>query len=984
MPELRLYFLGYPRIELDGVVIEVNRRKVLGLLTYLAITNTSHSRETLTDLLYPELDVARAKNNLRQTLSHLKSVIGDKWLSINRKSVTFSDQAESWIDVHEFASLANDTNIGCKSEEARAERLEKAITLYKNNFLEGFYLKNSFVFEEWQLSEQAALRESYANSLKCLANLYRERDSYEKSILYTQKLVDMDPLSEPTHQELIRLYGLAGNKNGVIRQYERCKSILKTERSALPSVETEELYERTCRERTLSHTNSIVRPPRRGNLPSETTTLIGRERDISRILSMLKKDGVRLLTLAGSAGVGKTRLALRIGTGLIDEYEDRIFFVPLETVVDPNLVFDAVIQILGIFKSGDQTALKTLEDYFGDRRMLIILDNFEQVISAAPMLSSLLMSCPNLMILVTSREVLRLRAESVARIPPLALPEKKAEDPLALLGRHSAIRLFVERARAVDPDFSLTNDNAQTVVDICVRLDGLPLAIELAAARISLMTPREVLQGIVGCLPGLLKGGRDVPERQRTLEHAIGWSYNILDEDEKRLFRRLSVFAGGCTMECAIQVCGGDGKFDVLNSMAALVGKCLINHVSSEEGSRYVLLHVIREYALARQRENGEEIIFHNAMAQYYLSALREAPPYGARTPRWVRWELTERVNLFHAVEWCFADGDAMTGCKLVAKLGPMWRSASIEYQGIRWTDVALEHMGLLKNDLKSILLRQKAGLDFGLDREKDIIESYELSRASRDNVGMAASLFFLAELEIEKGNHSRAMALLDESSDLSESAGDETWKMWATYLQGVVQLGQKSYKIARGHFERSLTMSKNNLYGRGAALSGLARVESAIGDPDRAIELYEESKSLLLEIGDFGGTPFINIFEGRLLLRMGTIERSRELFAEALAGCRDLGSVFLRPFFASCLIGLAAAFLEQDRYEKAAILSGALMAFSEENPLSAEIDDKEDFEGVAVALESRMDYAELESAREKGRSMSMNEVISYALEDVI
>ena len=350
---------------------------------------------------------------------------------------------------------------------------------------------------------------------------------------------------------------------------------------------------------------------RPNNLPMQPTPLVGREREVEDIRGRLLAAEVRLLTLTGPGGTGKTRLALQAAADLLDEFEDGVFFVALATLTDPTLVASTVAQALDVRESGDQTLIEGVKDYLKDKRLLLVLDNFEQVLEAAPLAGELL-SAPRLKVLATSRIPLGVYGEHEYAVPPLSVPDPKRLPGLETLSQYEAVRLFIERARAAKADFAVTNENAPAVAEICARLDGLPLAIELAAARVKLLPPSAMLGRLGRRLKLLTGGARDLPERQRTLRGAIEWSHTLLDEGEKTLFARLAIFSGGRTLEAVETVCDAEGDLpvDAFEGVSSLLDKSLLRQEEGpEEEPRFVMLETIHEYereARTERRGRGD------------------------------------------------------------------------------------------------------------------------------------------------------------------------------------------------------------------------------------------------------------------------------------------------------------------------------------------------------------------------------------------
>ncbi|MFQ5794857.1 MAG: AAA family ATPase [Candidatus Bipolaricaulia bacterium] len=386
---------------------------------------------------------------------------------------------------------------------------------------------------------------------------------------------------------------------------------------------------------------------------------------------------MRLLTLTGAGGTGKTRLGLQAAADLIDDFEDGVYFVDLAPISDPGLVVSAIAQKMGVREAevGGRPLLDSLKEHLRDKQILLLLDNFEQVVAAAPQVAELLAACAWLKLLVTSREPCHVRGEHVFPVPPLALPEPDRKRPLAIeyLMQYEAVRLFIDRAQAVKPDFAVTHENAPAVAEICIRLDGLPLAIELAAARITLLPPQVMLARLGSRLKLLTGGARDLPARQQTLRATIDWSYDLLDASEQTLFERLSVFVGGCTLEVAEAVCNGTGDLeldvDVLDGLASLVDKNLLRQEEQVEGApRFLMLETIREYGLERLEASGEAEATQRTRADYYLALAEQAEPKlwgGPEQGEWLDRLEVEHDNLRAALAWCEQSGECEVGLRL-------------------------------------------------------------------------------------------------------------------------------------------------------------------------------------------------------------------------------------------------------------------------------------------------------------------------------
>jgi len=567
---------------------------------------------------------------------------------------------------------------------------------------------------------------------------------------------------------------------------------------------------------------------RLNNLPVQPTPLVGRERELGEVCDSVREEEVRLLTLTGPGGTGKTRLGLQVAAELLDEFEDGVFFVVLTPITDPALVASTVAGALEIGEISGRPSEERLKEFLRDRELLLVLDNFEQVMEAAPLVGELLSGCPRLKVLVTSRGVLRVYGEREYPVPAMKLPEPGRLPPTDRLSDYEAVRLFIERARTVKGDFEVTDENAPAVAGICARLDGLPLAIELAAARIRLLPPGAMLDRLENNRLKLLKGGaRDLPERQQTLRGAIDWSHALLEEGERVLFARLAVFSGGCTLEAIEVICVSE---DALEGAESLLDKSLIRREG--DAPRFVMLETIHEYARERLEERGDAETTRRRHAEYFLSLAGESEPRlgGPEQVAWFERLETENDNLRAALSWAIARGEAELGLRLARALRPFWYARGHYVEGRGWIARFLGELG-------------KLFMDQGDHGQAEILfeEVLTLSRELGDASTLGSSLVDLGYVLLMQGNHGRVTALGEEAATLLREGGYTGSFACALNCLGWAALLRGDHEQARTLYGESLDFSRQPGDEASAteSLEGLACVAGARGQSRRSARVF-------------------------------------------------------------------------------------------------------------------------------------------------
>ena len=732
----------------------------------------------------------------------------------------------------------------------------------------------------------------------------------------------------------------------------------------------------------------------RNNLPFQPTPLIGREKAVAEVCERLSRPEVRLLTLTGAGGTGKTRLGLQAAAELTERFADGVFFVSLAAISDPELVLPAVAGTLGVKEAGGQPLLESLEYYLGEKHILLVADNFEQVLEAAPVVTGLLAAASNLKVLATSRIPLRLYGEHEYAVPPLGLPDPERLLSVERLTQYEAVRLFVERAQAAKAGFSVTNDNAPAVAEICYRLDGLPLAIELAAARIKVLSPQKMLGRLGNRLKLLTGGARDLPERQQTLRGTIEWSFGLLEEGEKVLFARLSVFAGGRTLEAIEAICDAEGDLpvDVLDGLASLVDKSLLKQEEGVGGEpRFVMLETIHEYAREKLQESEELRRLH---AQYFLSLAEEAEPQveGPQQAAWLDRLEEEHDNIRAALSWSLGQGqDAEMGLRMGAALGEFWYWQGHFAEGLRWLEEALAKSSPATRAARakalyrvSWLAMMQGDLDraIGAGEEGLELEGVERFRTGSGDSTASNLRRALAMAVGNRGELDRAMELLEESLALSREAGSirgaahSLWTLGATCMLG------DELDRARELLEEALTLGRAS--GDPAIIAGilthLGHTLLLQDDIERATAVSEEAASMLRERTN-RNYYLAEVLEnlGWAALLQGSSEQAKALFAQGLGLRRELGDKLMAP---NTLEALASAAAAQGEAERTARLYGVVEKLNEVMGIPQDAGEDALTQPYLAAARSQLDEAEWQEAWTEGRAMTLEEAISYALEE--
>jgi predicted ATPase/DNA-binding CsgD family transcriptional regulator len=687
------------------------------------------------------------------------------------------------------------------------------------------------------------------------------------------------------------------------------------------------------------------------NLPLQLTSFIGRERmlaDVTRLLSQTSP-AYRLVTLTGAGGTGKSRLAMQAATALRDRFEDGVYFVPLAPITDTTLIATAIAQAVGVSDAMGLPSATTLSAYFRDQHVLLVLDNFEQLLSGAVQTTELLAACPRLTLLVTSRAPLRVSGEREMAVPPLAVPELPAQDRLdaqrlEALSESESVSLFIDRAQAVKADFSLTPENTRAIVEICRRVDGLPLAIELATARMRFLDPWAVLERLQHRLQFLTGGARDLPTRQHTLRNTIAWSYDLLDRSGQALFRRISIFVGGCSLDAAQAVCG-DGE-DVLDGIDSLVASSLLQSVAAQGGVRISMLETIREFGLEQLALAGELETLRWRHADYFLQLAERAEPelWNPTAGRWIHRLDLDHDNFRATLEWCLESGSqthAQTALRMAGALCQFWWTRSYFDEGRRWLARVLA--AVPEPSAWRMKALHGAGWLAHFQRDSNsarelLAESLAIARTADDQRAVAWVLHALGRVAYFENDPATARTLGQQSLEIAEALGDRWLIAWAHHLLGLAAHIIADYPAAQAAYERSLAIRR--------------------------------------EVGHQMGAGILIQLMGMLAHSQRDFASARALYLESLETFRDMNSHWQLSQMLALFASLAAV---QQQPERAARLVGATETAKEWSrtqpvPLTEQLFR----EGCGLARQA-LGEARFTTAVGDGRAMSLDEALAEA-----
>jgi len=909
---LRLYLLGPPRVERTDGPCTFDRRKAMALLAYLAVTARRQPRDVLATLFWPELDQSRARAALRRTLVAVKQGIGEGWLDADREAIGLDGDRSLWTDVARFhecltAAQAHDHPRDGSCSACLAAQSEAA-ALYRDAFMAGFTLRDSADFDDWQREQGECLRHELAGALETLSHGCAAQGDTEAAIGYARRRLSLDPLREAAHRQLMRLYAQSGQRAAAIAQYRACRDQLRQELALSPSQETAQLY-RQIRENRLS-SSSPAQPVPPSHLPQQATPFVGRTSELADIAQRLADPGCRLLTLAGPGGIGKTRLAIAAAAAQGGCFYHGIHFVPLTAVRSAGLVVPAIAEAIGFsFGAGvgeedpdraGQVPKAQLLDHLWDKEMLFVLDNVEHLVAGAALLAELLAAAPRIKLLVTSRERLNLRAEWPYQVRGLAVPGEGVAD--GTTGDGDAVELFLSTAHRIDPEFA---GERADVARICRLLDGMPLAIELAASWAHVLSCAEIAEQVEQTMAGgglsffdatAGPGPRDLPDRHRSMQAVFEHSWDLLSATEQAALAALSVFPGGFDQAAAAEVASAS-----LATLSALIAKSLLQRTEPAEAgdrTRYELHELLRQYATGKLGPDNGPYERHSHYYAAYL-AEQEAQLKGPDQALALAEIEREIDNVRAAWEWATAHrawreiGLALEG------LHRFYETRSRYQEGRAAFERAVDALGateasdpLLLGRLLARLGRLTHHLD-ELERAEALLEQGLAMLRTQDALAeVGRALLWLGETVRRQGARARAGSLLREALAMSREAGDgELEAENLTSLAGWTAAGE-AYEEVRALYRRGLTLHKStgNQRGVAGALYGLGHIAGLSREWEASQHRYKESMAIRSELGDRRGVAWCLHFMAENARGQSRYAEARRLYEESLAIHRELG----------------------------------------------------------------------------------------------
>lgn len=1014
---LFIHLLGTFLIELNGQPIQLPTKKCKALFAYLILHAEAHSREKLATLFWGDFSHIKAHGSLRHSLAILRRFLSKNIILADRECVKINPIFPMWVDINEFQVQAHQflINPSIPLNDINTE-------LFMGDLLPDFY-------DEWVLPLREKNHELNINVMFRAIEQLRAKSEYELATNYAQRLLAYDAANERAYQHLMFCYIATGDRIQALHQFENCKLALKEEYDVVPSKETQALYY-WIKEYDSQNSSQAAKI---SNLPIPISSFVGRIRELTQIKQLLSMS--RLVTLSGAGGSGKTRLSIHTATDLIDQYKDGVWWVEFAKYSDPSLVPVAITKALGINVGRERSETEAIVHYIKNRHLLLVLDNCEHLVSAiAQITDTLLSKSQGLKILATSREALGIPGENILCVPTLSVPDITIITMSDLLMNYEGIRLFVERAKAVRNDFLLMEENALSVARICHRLDGIPLAIELAAARINVMAPQKIETCLDDRFNLLITSNQTAHSRHQTLRAAIDWSYDLLSDQERLLFSRLSVFSGGWTIDAAENICSGKGLEQemVFQLNSRLLEKSLLTMDS--DGKRYNMLETIKQYAQEKLMEMCTPDWIKHQHLDYFLALARTADEKvrGEDQLIWIEKMKPEHDNLYGALDYSLNnEADIIKGVQLACAL-PWYLIMVGEFKLTQfWLEKALiksEILGntphranilftagtyscwglswLNPNEALKLLERcseiwKEFGDEFILDKAKCMLSlghilEYEFNNTEgltlilnsieifklKDQIWWHAWAVNVLSAILKRIPHQDIRSILEEEIILWNKTGDRTMIALYFFDLGTLLMNESDYINSKENLQKSLKIfsefgSKGFMF---QVLENLGNVSRGLSDYDQAEEIYKECITYAQDIGWDSSLADIYYGLGFVALHDGDVEKAEEYLIRSL----KISSEYkFKPKLLRCLAGFAA---------KACVCKENILAIQLFSAYFSQVDgienkqtfihpyDLKEIEYYFSKCKEQIEKGEFDQAWETGRLLTLDDVFKDLL----
>jgi predicted ATPase len=995
MSELIFSFIGPIQLSHPQIgEITITKRKAMALLVYLVIeVDHPHTRESLLGLLWPEYSTAAAQNNLRVTCSQLQKYLekaqedDQPYLISNRLDLQFNPLSRYELDVTLFRNLIEACRTHAHPGQPQdcaecAARLAQAVKLVRGPFLDGFSLPDCPTFDEWLFFQRERLQLQITAALEQLADFHERAGHEAEAETYVRRLLNFDPLREHTHRQLMRLLAGAGKRSAALAQYETCRRLLADELGVSPAPETTLLAEQ-IRMLAAAQNNAPTH-----NLPPSFTRFIGRDQEKGRIEDLLATQGARVVTLTGPGGVGKTRLALQTAHHVVNHFPNGVWLVELAGINNALSVPTAIAAALGILPDAGRPPENTLEDYLRDKSLLLILDNCEHLIeSCAQLVKAFSNAAPGLVVLVTSRIPLHLAGEHVVRLGSLSTPQLKAFETISAFDalQHDAIQLFANRASHALMSFFITDSNATAVAQICHQLDGMPLAIELAAARVSFFPIEEIAKRLDQRFRWRNAHAAGKLSRQQTLWAMIDWSYDLLDDQARDLFKRLSVFAGGWDLEAAEAICS-EQKMCV-EPLGQLVDQSLVVFGYDPENRRYRMHETIRQFAQEQLRGSEQEMDALERHARYYAQIVsRAAENRGGQTlPERLRTVQDDHDNVRLAFEWLLVH-DHEQALALVAQLGTelnFWELGGFFQEGRRWLQHALErtqglvslqrgHALLAAADLSSAI----SDFEYGLQCAR---QAQHLFQQLGDQRGEIDAQLRYCELARLAGELENLQVQAEEALRIAEQISYTAGMAQAKLVLGSIAYFAGENQIAMQYLLPSVALWREleRPFELATALNRLAGALLEVDEYAAAQQAYEECRDIYQSLGYRRGVALAIQNLGGVAYELGDYARARALFCDGLRIRHELG---LQRGYAYSFEFIADVDEIEKRYERSVQLLAAAESLRARIGAPPEPVNQKENADALTRLRAQLGDVVFELELAKGATMTTEQAIAIAL----